>query len=97
MQAGNLFAFSPDVSKARGAAADTLTLLDSLPKIDACASEGKDPQMQGGTSGQVQLEDVRFTYPTRLEVPVLNGMSMKAERGSYVAIAGPSGSGKSTM
>jgi ATP-binding cassette subfamily B (MDR/TAP) protein 1 len=96
LQASQVFAFVPDVSKARGAASAIVTLLDSVPEIDADSTSGKDPA-EGTVTGRVRLEDVHFRYPTRPEVPVLRGMSMKVEPGMYVAIAGASGSGKSTM
>ncbi|KAI5988984.1 ATP-binding cassette transporter subfamily B, member 1 [Pisolithus albus] len=41
MQAGNVFAFVPDVSSARGAGAAIIKLLDSTPEIDAESPEGK--------------------------------------------------------
>jgi ATP-binding cassette, subfamily B (MDR/TAP), member 1 len=97
MQAGNVFAFVPDMSKARGAAADVIELLDSVPEIDADSPNGLDPTRKGDVAGHMQLEDVHFRYPTRRELPVLRGMSMKADAGKYVALAGASGSGKSTM
>jgi ATP-binding cassette subfamily B (MDR/TAP) protein 1 len=96
LQAGNVFAFVPDISSARGAASDIVTLLDSVPEIDAESTSGKDPD-KGGVAGLVRLEDVHFRYPTRPEVPVLRGLSLKVEPGTYIALAGASGSGKSTM
>jgi ATP-binding cassette subfamily B (MDR/TAP) protein 1 len=96
MQAGNMFAFVPDISKARGAASSIIALLDSEPEIDADSTSGKDPA-EGVVNGHMYVEDVHFRYPTRPEVPVLRGMSMKVDPGKYVAIAGASGSGKSTM
>ncbi|WP_435923765.1 ABC transporter ATP-binding protein [Paenibacillus sp. DYY-L-2] len=44
----------------------------------------------------VSLEDVTFTYPGA-EQPVLNGVSLRIERGDFVAVIGGNGSGKSTM
>jgi ATP-binding cassette subfamily B (MDR/TAP) protein 1 len=91
-----MFAFVPDVSKARGAAAAVIRLFDSVPDIDAESTSGKDPA-EGDVKGSLRLEDVHFRYPTRPEVPVLRGMSVQVEPGTFIALAGASGSGKSTM
>ncbi|RPI13029.1 MAG: lipid A export permease/ATP-binding protein MsbA [Lysobacterales bacterium] len=60
------------------------------------------PEPSGGTRpversrGDVEYEDVRFTYPGTAE-PVLHGISFRASAGQTVAIVGRSGSGKSTI
>ena len=45
----------------------------------------------------VEFQGVEFAYPTRLDVPVMSGFSMKVESGQTVALVGASGSGKSTV
>ena len=47
-------------------------------------------------SGRVELRDVMFAYPGA-EHPVLDGVSLVAERGRMTAIIGSTGSGKSTL
>jgi len=44
-----------------------------------------------------QLHDVRFSYPSRDDHPVLKGLSLEVKPGSVVALVGPSGGGKSTV
>lgn len=47
-------------------------------------------------SGRVELRDVTFAYPGA-EHPVLDGVSLVAERGRMTAIIGSTGSGKTTL
>ena len=43
--------------------------------------------------GEVLLDGVRFSYPTRPEHVVMENMSLKIEAGKVIALCGPSGSG----
>jgi ATP-binding cassette subfamily B (MDR/TAP) protein 1 len=94
MQAGNVFAFVPDISSARGAASDIIHLLDSQPEIDAESTEGEVPK---DVRGHICFEDVHFRYPTRPGVRVLRGLNITVKPGTYVALVGASGCGKSTV
>ena len=47
--------------------------------------------------GAVEFAGVDFAYPSRPEVRVLHGLSLRAEPGERVALVGPSGAGKSTV
>jgi ATP-binding cassette, subfamily B (MDR/TAP), member 1 len=93
IQAGNVFMFVPDMSSARGAASDIVTLLDSMPEIDSESTEGG---VLESVQGRIRFQDVHFRYPTRPGVRVLRGLNLVVEPGTYVALVGASGCGKST-
>jgi ATP-binding cassette subfamily B (MDR/TAP) protein 1 len=96
IQAGNVFAYVPDMSSAKGASSDVIQLLDARPEIDVESTEGN-KIVKENVRGQIRLENVHFRYPTRPGVRVLGGLSLKVEPGTYIALVGASGSGKSTM
>src|SRR5690606_14234409 len=48
-------------------------------------------------NGDIQYSDVNFSYPTRIEYPVLRKLNFEIRSGEKVALVGKSGSGKSTI
>ena len=91
--AGTIFSFSPDMGKAKNAAAEFRKLFDRTPAIDTWSDQG---EMIDSIEGAVEFRDVHFRYPTRGEQPVLKGLDLTVKPGQYIALVGPSGCGKST-
>lgn len=94
---GGAFAALPEIvseiQKAVGATDRLREILQEEPETDQ--SEGKTPKERA--KGLVSFKDVRFAYPSRPEVTVLNGVSFTAKAGQRIALVGPSGAGKSTV
>jgi ATP-binding cassette subfamily B (MDR/TAP) protein 1 len=95
IQAGNVFSFVPDASKANNATASIFRLLDNEAEIDSLTEGGihLDPKQ---VQGHVRIEGAHFRYPSRPGVRVLRELDIDVPPGTYVALVGPSGCGKST-
>ena len=55
------------------------------------------PVVEKRLMGHIEFRDVHFSYPTRPDVQVLNGINFTVEPGQKIALVGPSGAGKSTI
>ncbi|XP_029444910.1 ATP-binding cassette sub-family B member 5-like isoform X2 [Rhinatrema bivittatum] len=93
MAVGQTLSFAPDYAKAKLAAAYLFALFERTPVIDSYSQSGQKPDTFKGT---LELRDVFFRYPARLDVPVLRGLSIQIGQGQTVAFVGSSGCGKST-
>jgi ATP-binding cassette, subfamily B (MDR/TAP), member 1 len=84
------------MSSAKASAEKLKELTTREPIIDPDSTTGK---MVTSTDlkGQISLENITFTYPSRPHQQVLRGISLTASRGQYIALVGASGSGKSTV
>ncbi|XP_043117693.1 ATP-dependent translocase ABCB1 [Puntigrus tetrazona] len=93
MNIGQSSSFAPDFAKAKAAAARIILLLEKKPAIDIYDESGHRPT---DFSGDVEFRDVHFSYPTRPNVKVLQGLNVSVGQGQTLALVGSSGCGKST-
>jgi len=94
--AGSVGAISEVLSDLQRAAGATERLVELLESPSAIV-ERADARDLPATRLNLSFNDVHFTYPTRLESKVVDGVSFATEPGEMVALVGPSGAGKSTL
>ena len=80
------------ITKAATAATEIFATIDAeTPDISGL----KDPDV--AIDEAITFENVAFSYPSRPDVQILDGLNATFEAGKVTAIVGPSGSGKSTV
>jgi ATP-binding cassette subfamily B (MDR/TAP) protein 1 len=82
------------ISKATAAAIDLFEIIDRKSAVDSLSVEGASiPNFQG----DIKLGGIRFTYPSRPDVNVLQNFDLDIPANKTTALLGASGSGKSTI
>ncbi|XP_061657884.1 bile salt export pump-like isoform X1 [Syngnathoides biaculeatus] len=90
---GRASSYTPDYAKAKISAARFFQLLDRVPKISVYSDKGDKWE---NFKGNIEFIDCKFTYPTRPDIQVLNGLNVAVKPGQTLAFVGSSGCGKST-
>ncbi|KAJ5166968.1 uncharacterized protein N7482_005749 [Penicillium canariense] len=80
---------------AAGASEKLLEVINRESKIDGTAQYGDKSALFA--SEDITFRDVHFAYPSRPDVPVLQGVDFVIPPRKHTAIVGPSGGGKSTI
>nr|GME01193.1 ABC transporter B family member 1 [Ipomoea batatas] len=81
-------------AKARVAAAKIFRIIDHKPSVDRNSETGLELD---SVTGQLELKNVDFSYPSRPDIQILNNFSLTVPAGKTIALVGSSGSGKSTV
>lgn len=90
---GRASSYTPDYAKAKISAARFFQLLDRVPQISIYSDKG---DKWDNFQGNIEFIDCKFTYPTRPDIQVLNGLNVAVKPGQTLAFVGSSGCGKST-
>lgn len=81
-------------AKARVAAAKIYRIIDHKPSVERNNESGLELET---ITGQLELKNVDFAYPSRPDNPVLKNLCLTVPSGKTIALVGGSGSGKSTV
>lgn len=81
------------ITEATVAATRIFEMIDRVPSID---TEDKKGKALSYVRGEIEFKDVHFSYPSRPDTPILQGLNLKIPAGKSVGLVGGSGSGKST-
>ncbi|CAL1392010.1 unnamed protein product [Linum trigynum] len=90
----NAGAMITDLAKGSETIRSVFDTLDRHTRIEPEDPKGYKPER---IMGLIEFQDVDFAYPTRPNMIVFQGFTMKIEAGKSTALVGQSGSGKSTI
>jgi ATP-binding cassette subfamily B (MDR/TAP) protein 1 len=68
--------------------------MDKPSELDPLSDAGEKPNQ---CTGDIELDNVSFSYPSRPSAKVLQGFTLSIPAGKTTALVGSSGSGKSTL
>ncbi|CAI5997677.1 unnamed protein product [Closterium sp. NIES-65] len=87
----------PNVTAFAKGQAAAYTIFQTILRKSAIDVDDTTGEVPGKVTGDIELRNVRFSYPARKDVTIFEDFSLKIAAGTTVAIVGSSGSGKSTV
>nr|XP_014435355.1 bile salt export pump isoform X3 [Pelodiscus sinensis] len=90
---GKASSYTPNYAKAKISAARFFQLVDRAPQIRVYSDGG---EKWDNFKGSIEFINCKFTYPSRPDIQVLNGLSVSVQPSQTLAFVGSSGCGKST-
>jgi len=90
---GQALPFLKDLAEAKGVASKIFEIIETQSTIDIYKTSEKKIE---NLKGQIEFNDVHFSYPQRKEAKILKDLNLTIPAGKTVAFCGSSGCGKST-
>nr|CDS29070.1 ATP binding cassette subfamily B (MDR:TAP) [Hymenolepis microstoma] len=90
---GRAASFLPDLKSANAGAKEIMSFIERPSEMEVESGEHPSEPF----TGKIEFKGVRFAYPDRKYVKVLEGFDHTVESGTSVALVGQSGCGKSTI
>lgn len=82
------------IQKSIGATENLMNIINQETEdVDTAKAQNTDKFLKG----DIELKNIEFSYPSRKESKILNGLNLSIKGGEQIAIVGSSGSGKSTI
>ncbi|KAH7659116.1 Xenobiotic-transporting ATPase protein [Dioscorea alata] len=88
---------APSISTFVRARAAAYPIFEMIERNTVSKSSAKSGQILENVNGHIQFCNVKFSYPSRPDVIIFNGLNLEIPSGKIVALVGGSGSGKSTV
>ena len=95
---GSLAGFADQYSQLQKTIGATQRVRELLKEVtEDVATTEVQRQTEFKLKGDVTIQNIQFSYPSRQDVTVIKDISLEAKYGEEIAIVGPSGAGKSTL
>ncbi|KAK9458190.1 P-loop containing nucleoside triphosphate hydrolase protein [Dipodascopsis uninucleata] len=88
---------SPHVRSITNGVAASSKIFQTIDRVSMIDSTRNDGVKLQSVKGDIDLKNIRFSYPSRPDVSILNNFNLHIPAGKTVALVGASGSGKSTI
>lgn len=88
---------APNISTFLRARTAAYSIFEMIERNTVSRTSAKTGRKLAGVDGHIKFVNIHFSYPSRPDVLIFNGLNLDIPSGKIVALVGGSGSGKSTV